>query len=101
AEDGIRDIGVTGVQTCALPIWRHLMSFDEQVDDYLRCSCTPSFASLFRPYGARVIKWYWFYRYEIPNGILIVKGVIIYASKLIGCYTSISLGKYPKLSWPR
>src|SRR3712207_9540796 len=24
AEDGIRDIGVTGVQTCALPIWlRH------------------------------------------------------------------------------
>src|ERR1035437_9478905 len=26
AEDGIRDIGVTGVQTCALPIlWRHLV----------------------------------------------------------------------------
>src|SRR3712207_7563575 len=24
AEDGIRDIGVTGVQTCALPIWRLL-----------------------------------------------------------------------------
>src|SRR5258707_15816245 len=23
AEDGIRDIGVTGVQTCALPIWLH------------------------------------------------------------------------------
>src|SRR5258707_11638490 len=23
AEDGIRDIGVTGVQTCALPIWYH------------------------------------------------------------------------------
>src|SRR5947209_934458 len=23
AEDGIRDIGVTGVQTCALPIWSH------------------------------------------------------------------------------
>src|SRR3712207_8541621 len=23
AEDGIRDIGVTGVQTCALPIWRN------------------------------------------------------------------------------
>src|SRR3712207_7476747 len=22
AEDGIRDIGVTGFQTCALPIWR-------------------------------------------------------------------------------
>src|SRR3712207_9406465 len=28
AEDGIRDIGVTGVQTCALPIsfWRRLMA---------------------------------------------------------------------------
>src|SRR5438445_4443754 len=24
AEDGIRDIGVTGVQTCALPIWIRL-----------------------------------------------------------------------------
>ena len=24
AEDGIRDIGVTGVQTCALPIWTGL-----------------------------------------------------------------------------
>src|SRR5947209_20581227 len=24
AEDGIRDIGVTGVQTCALPIWTQL-----------------------------------------------------------------------------
>ena len=22
AEDGIRDVAVTGVQTCALPIWR-------------------------------------------------------------------------------
>src|SRR3712207_7381354 len=28
AEDGIRDIGVTGVQTCALPIWaRAVMSY--------------------------------------------------------------------------
>ena len=25
AEDGIRDIGVTGVQTCALPIYSELM----------------------------------------------------------------------------
>ena len=24
AEDGIRDTSVTGVQTCALPIWRDL-----------------------------------------------------------------------------
>src|SRR5258707_13376904 len=26
AEDGIRDIGVTGVQTCALPISRHRLA---------------------------------------------------------------------------
>src|SRR3712207_8787282 len=26
AEDGIRDIGVTGVQTCALPIWAQLFN---------------------------------------------------------------------------
>src|SRR5882762_10804109 len=25
AEDGIRDSSVTGVQTCALPIWRHVV----------------------------------------------------------------------------
>src|SRR3712207_7959386 len=40
AEDGIRDIGVTGVQTCALPIYdtdepmlgrRHLMRSDDGV----------------------------------------------------------------------
>src|SRR3712207_7876241 len=29
AEDGIRDIGVTGVQTCALPIF-HAWSFDSE-----------------------------------------------------------------------
>src|SRR3712207_7010535 len=26
AEDGIRDIGVTGVQTCALPIWLEFLA---------------------------------------------------------------------------
>src|SRR3712207_7385170 len=29
AEDGIRDIGVTGVQTCALPIWYRASSVAE------------------------------------------------------------------------
>src|SRR5229473_6375277 len=28
AEDGIRDKLVTGVQTCALPIWRHRLDLD-------------------------------------------------------------------------
>src|SRR5216684_2631274 len=29
AEDGIRDVAVTGVQTCALPIWRSRSGFRE------------------------------------------------------------------------
>src|SRR3712207_8265365 len=33
AEDGIRDIGVTGVQTCALPICRVLVGAVAGVDD--------------------------------------------------------------------
>src|SRR3712207_6852169 len=34
AEDGIRDIGVTGVQTCALPIWIFLAGRSQlAVDD--------------------------------------------------------------------
>src|SRR3712207_7824162 len=32
AEDGIRDIGVTGVQTCALPIsWKDIFSYRQKV----------------------------------------------------------------------
>src|SRR3712207_7473123 len=33
AEDGIRDIGVTGVQTCALPIFT-IRSLDEYIDQH-------------------------------------------------------------------
>src|SRR3712207_8657191 len=35
AEDGIRDIGVTGVQTCALPIWLVAVTFPEIAGDFL------------------------------------------------------------------
>src|SRR3712207_7205608 len=31
AEDGIRDIGVTGVQTCALPIWRRALYWRRRI----------------------------------------------------------------------
>src|SRR3712207_8079290 len=31
AEDGMRDIGVTGVQTCALPIWPRLSPGQEAI----------------------------------------------------------------------
>src|SRR2546430_12443606 len=40
AEDGIRDLTVTGVQTCALPISRHaLQGQDDQLRDRLRALC--------------------------------------------------------------
>src|SRR2546422_8305670 len=35
AEDGIRDVAVTGVQTCALPIWA------PSVHCMIKASCTP------------------------------------------------------------
>src|SRR3712207_8730944 len=34
AEDGIRDIGVTGVQTCALPIFDNTSLTFEQIADF-------------------------------------------------------------------
>src|SRR3712207_8273927 len=37
AEDGIRDIGVTGVQTCALPI------LQESINSYMQLLNTPPF----------------------------------------------------------
>src|SRR2546427_4453878 len=42
AEDGIRDLTVTGVQTCALPIWR---AFPNRPWDQLRLSIDAVFAS--------------------------------------------------------
>src|SRR5207249_8175266 len=37
AEDGIRDRNVTGVQTCALPIWQEDAERDQAMPDSLRC----------------------------------------------------------------
>ena len=34
AEDGIRDIGVTGVQTCALPIYMDVFNVCEELFKY-------------------------------------------------------------------
>src|SRR2546430_8212953 len=39
AEDGIRDLTVTGVQTCALPILQHDRCFQEYVVQYTNASC--------------------------------------------------------------
>src|SRR3712207_8134760 len=37
AEDGIRDIGVTGVQTCALPIFNTGLVSNHVINDYNSC----------------------------------------------------------------
>src|SRR3712207_5894188 len=59
AEDGIRDIGVTGVQTCALPIYLEagaLLHLHDPVDDLLRRLPGDRLAAgrAVRPAGARV-----------------------------------------------
>src|SRR2546422_6361237 len=42
AEDGIRDVAVTGVQTCALPIWDWASGWCEVPScDYASVSATP------------------------------------------------------------
>src|SRR2546422_11262508 len=51
AEDGIRDVAVTGVQTCALPISRPLL----QPDDETRGALTRHRRLLWRPARARAI----------------------------------------------
>src|SRR5947209_11370353 len=47
AEDGIRDIGVTGVQTCALPIFGHrVVGEDVVVGDEDHLGAVPDFGVL-------------------------------------------------------
>src|SRR3712207_6888653 len=48
AEDGIRDIGVTGVQTCALPICTHLPLLSDSTSA-ARPPRTPTSAAVIRP----------------------------------------------------
>src|SRR5258707_8619020 len=58
AEDGIRDIGVTGVQTCALPIcaeydvWVTELSFHHSTDG------GRTFANVNTPHGDNHVVWF-------------------------------------------
>src|SRR2546429_5702356 len=62
AEDGIRDVAVTGVQTCALPIYHHIqrerLSVGERMSDILAqlegASGFVPFVQLFRPEEGRM-----------------------------------------------
>src|SRR2546422_7082713 len=51
AEDGIRDVAVTGVQTCALPIWS-----DQAWDDVESCH-PPLHEMSERSHGLAFIRW--------------------------------------------
>src|SRR3712207_1599849 len=56
AEDGIRDIGVTGVQTCALPIWGMTVALSRAVASGSRacvCASTGNTAASAAAYSAR------------------------------------------------
>src|SRR3712207_7619676 len=44
AEDGIRDIGVTGVQTCALPIFEH--DYPEAFEQFLNLGLDADIANI-------------------------------------------------------
>src|SRR5687768_17844808 len=55
AEDGIRDVAVTGVQTCALPIYTNLtllFSFCQAV------ACGQAKVQLISPFVGRIYDWY-------------------------------------------
>src|SRR3712207_9400824 len=61
AEDGIRDIGVTGVQTCALPILRKAPKMGRGVNGYWRSSNNPC------SWSRSVISCSWMYRRIIAS----------------------------------
>src|SRR5207302_6924619 len=58
AEDGIRDFHVTGVQTCALPIWKEtaLVSFQNGHAESAQVNGMPELAALARSEERRVGK---------------------------------------------
>src|SRR5256885_3088951 len=50
AEDGIRDYKVTGVQTCALPIFKDLWPADEEIDAIVEQAVKPAqFRAVYEP----------------------------------------------------
>src|SRR6266853_3795174 len=51
AEDGIRDLTVTGVQTCALPIYPR-RGFTHSLGDGSRCLCADGFEKFFARNGS-------------------------------------------------
>src|SRR5690606_40192159 len=55
AEDGIRDFHVTGVQTCALPIWSYtsIVNINSSTASSSRSCCKPSRISNSSPTCAR------------------------------------------------
>src|SRR5699024_11482742 len=53
AEDGIRDRNVTGVQTCALPIWAPFYTLGPLVTDI-----APGYDHITSAIGAALIGWY-------------------------------------------
>src|SRR5947209_12820530 len=54
AEDGIRDIGVTGVQTCALPIFLQLPEIPKTLIVVGAGAVGVEFASIYNSFGTQV-----------------------------------------------
>src|SRR5688572_25517600 len=77
AEDGIRDLTVTGVQTCALPIWNGfhedltvLNHGAEPIDLDVRVEAASDFADLFEVKDALAKKGEYYHRIESSRLVL-------------------------------
>src|SRR3712207_6051396 len=66
AEDGIRDIGVTGVQTCALPIYLHLFTPQQPDLDWTNDEVRAEFESILRFWLDRGVDGF---RIDVAHGL--------------------------------
>src|SRR3712207_4762798 len=79
AEDGIRDIGVTGVQTCALPISSsRVKEASEKLDLHIiqSINALDELDKIINTVGARMREWYGLHFPELDN---LVSSIIVYA----------------------
>src|SRR3712207_6979320 len=93
AEDGIRDIGVTGVQTCALPIldeWgREILTFVEGEVPHDFGSYSPSDAKLAN--ATRLIRRF----HDATAGSALAAGAEIVAHNELGPHNTVFVGDEP------
>src|SRR3712207_5752351 len=105
AEDGIRDIGVTGVQTCALPICVVGGTLFANTDDSAQAALTNSTAGTVERFDLATGRQETLARgLTMPNGLAILPGGDLVVSRALGSgtgVTRIALGDpaRPQFNW--